>query len=158
MTPLGHLAIGYLVSHIEREEVRQTRLAGYLIGSVWPDMDFMLVPLSSRLYAHRVPTHSITAAVFAGFATRHALDFWPVFWGTVFHSAADDLWGSGDLPGVGWLFPLCTRRISLLPTIRWPERVGGRAIPRRLSAILFGEFPLIAAALFVWLLKRSDRP
>jgi membrane-bound metal-dependent hydrolase YbcI (DUF457 family) len=83
---------------------------GIVLGSVLPDLDFvLLVPLMGRRRGHRTVTHAPAFQLIAAWLLR-PFGFWSVFVGQLTHSLADSL-GAGHPPGVAWLWPLVWRRI-----------------------------------------------
>lgn len=116
MTPLGHTLVGLGLAGVATVCGARPNLAGIVLGSVVPDIDFLLlVPWMGRERGHRTITHAPVFQVVLAWALRR-LGFWSVLGGQVAHSLADSL-GPGYPPGVAWWWPLVWRRVCL-----WPAR------------------------------------
>lgn len=110
MSPWGHLLVGGCVAAALRCGGWSPRRAGLLLGSVLPDLDFLLlVPLVGRVRGHRTITHAPLFQLLVAWKLRR-LGFWSVLLGQLLHSLADSL-GEGNPPGVAWLWPIIWRRV-----------------------------------------------
>ena len=110
-----HGAIGLGLVFIGRTLGLSLNPQGVLIGSLLPDLDFLLlVPFVGRQRGHRTAMHSPAFHLIAAYLFRQ-YGFWSVLAGAMLHLAIDDV-HAGKPPGVAWLWPFSKGRIKLLPT------------------------------------------
>jgi membrane-bound metal-dependent hydrolase YbcI (DUF457 family) len=111
MTPWGHAAVGLGLAGAAAAWGWRARLPGLLLGSVLPDIDFvLLVPLLGRQRGHRTITHAPVFQLWLAWRLRR-MGFWSLLVGQLAHSVADSL-GPGNPAGVAWLWPLVWRRVA----------------------------------------------
>ena len=110
MSPLGHAAIALLARRaIMRCTNTNLDLQGILLGSVLPDLDFVLLPFGKREHVHRTLGHSPFFVLVAVCLLSSRLPANAVLCGGVSHLLVDNFWG-GDPPGVAWFFPFDRKR------------------------------------------------
>ncbi len=110
MKPAGHIAVALLT---RRAIIRCTSVnldvLGILIGSILPDLDFLLLPFGEREYIHRTFCHSPFFMLGAALLLRSRLPAGAVLYSGLLHLLVDNFWG-GDPPGVAWFFPFDRKR------------------------------------------------
>lgn len=113
MTPLQHAAVGWGLAGMATRCGWRVNIAGVLLGSVLPDIDFVLfVPFLGRRQGHRTITHAPACHIVLALMLRR-FGFWSVLAGLLAHSAADNITRVDRASGVAWLWPLVWKRIPL---------------------------------------------
>lgn len=113
MTPYAHAACGLALAWLTRPPHHPPQWAGWLIGSVLPDLDFvLLVPLLGRQMGHRTITHAPAFQVGMAWLLRR-YGFWAVLGGQLVHSLADSC-GHGNPRGVAWFVPFHWNRVDVI--------------------------------------------
>ena len=166
MTPLGHFAVSYSAGRVQRRA-----LPYVIVGGLAPDLDFLLVGLSSFNALHRLLTHNLffVGLVAAACALFAALTKGPkraAFFGALLggfgHLLLDAMLDSNPSNGVGVaaLWPLSERFFS--PFNLAPQTCPGWETP--VTAIfcnlplIFWELPFyLLAALLWWRVTRKAR-
>ncbi len=170
MTPLGHAAVGLVVGHVDR------RLVAWhvALGSVLPDIDFVLVWAPQFNAWHRVVTHNLlfvaAAAIAVGWpiARRRRSPLAPVVLalaiGGVLHLLVDACMDTNASNGIGvailWPFDaLMWSPFNLLDATDsgpgWADP--GRALVRSARSLGW-ELPWIALAIALGLRRRRSSP
>ncbi len=118
MTPWAHAACGATLAWLSAGK-QPPRWTGWLLGSVLPDVDFvLLVPWLGRPAGHRTITHAPLFQLGVAWLLRR-YGFGPVFYGQLVHSLTDSM-GRGHPRGVAWLWPLRWQRVDLFtPLTHW---------------------------------------
>jgi len=111
LKPPTHIAIAFLVAKGLRAAGIPVNQRGVLLGSVLPDVDYLLVPFAPRFAVHRTVTHTLLwTALAAGLVGRlWNCGAWSTWLGGLTHLAADELNSCdtrhGRWPRIAWLFP-----------------------------------------------------
>lgn len=113
MNPLQHTIVGLHLAGIANHCGWRVNTVGVLLGSVLPDIDFLvLVPFLGRKRGHRTITHAPAFHIILAFVLRR-FGFWSVLAGLLSHSITDNLTVRDRASGVAWLWPLVWRRVPL---------------------------------------------
>ncbi len=168
MSPLGHGSVSYLAA-------RATRLTplGVMAGGLWPDVDFLLLPLASFNQLHRGLTHSLVfvaagAAVFTFVARRFSATprgmlFAAFLAGGLLHLLVDACMDDNPTNGIGVavFWPLSIQTYSpynlLTPDPDTRGWTGPGYALRYLRLLWAVELPLALAAAAVFVLARRKR-
>lgn len=116
MKPWEHALVGVWLAGGMARCGLPVRLPGVLLGSVLPDIDFLLlVPVVGRLAGHRTITHAPVFHIGVALVLRR-LGFWSMLAGQLCHSLTDSM-GPGKPRGVAWAWPVLWRRVDIIG--RW---------------------------------------
>jgi membrane-bound metal-dependent hydrolase YbcI (DUF457 family) len=95
MTPWGHAAVGLGMAGVAAAWGWRAKLPGLLLGSVLPDIDFvLLVPLLGRQRGHRTITHAPVFQLWLAWRLRR-MGFWSLLVGQLAHCGR---WCGGGWP------------------------------------------------------------
>ncbi len=165
MSPLGHTALSCLGAKAARLPV-----VGAALGGLWPDVDFLLLPLASFNELHRTASHSLAlvalgGAVFSLLARRPRRWFFLAFvLGGCLHLLVDACLDDNPTNGIGvaLLWPFSDRAFSPVNLLEPDEETAGWDGPwfawRYVWLVLAVEVPLAMAAAWVVLRGRRSRP
>jgi hypothetical protein len=152
LKPYTHLSIAYLVAEALEAAGGKVDRRGMFVGSVLPDVDFVLLPFIPRILSHRTAVHSLSWITLAAAWLRHRFGFGSVWLGGLTHLVADELNSCdrrhGHWPRQMWLFPF---DIGRPPWRRCLLDMGAVPGPQWLRVFLT-EAPIVLAAL--WLARR----
>lgn len=157
MKPVTHLAIAYLVAQGLSAAGVHVNRHGLLLGSVLPDLDFVLSPVIPRVLSHRTAAHSLSSITLIAALLRNRFGFGSLWIGGLTHLVADELNSCdtrhGHWPRLMWLFPFdlgrrpwrrCLVDMGIIPGPQW-------------FRVLLTETPLVVAASWIaW--KRKGHP
>jgi len=155
MTPLGHLAIGYLLYVVLG---RRYSMWAILFGAILPDVDAIMLATPYFEQFHRGPTHSIFFLVLTALLLRRVLSAAGVFLGGMSHLIIDTLGDNWPYNGVGiaWLWPLTNERLNfgfLINVTSHPSWSGTQAFLLGVIA----DMPVALLALYVLSKSRGDK-
>lgn len=168
MTPIGHTAVSYLAGKATRLPV-----LGVIAGGLWPDLDFLLLPLASFNELHRTITHNLLFVVLGGLAVsvlvkRDRRRFFLAFLlGGLLHLLVDACMDDNPTNGIGiaMLWPFSSEMICPINFLTPNTNTAGWSDPsyawQALRVFFLAELPFTLAAigLAVWTwAKRSIRP
>lgn len=155
MQPITHLSLAYLVYEGLQAIGVPINRKGILLGSVFPDADYLLVPFVPKFIAHRTVTHSPFWTAVVAASLRKRCGFWSTWLGGLTHVAADEFDGcdtrSGYWSRLMWLFPLDLRRRPWKRCIFDRGNIPG---PEFLGHLVL-EGPIVLTAL--WLVWRKRK-
>ena len=156
MKPVTHLAVAYLTARGLEAAGTPVDRRGLFIGSLLPDLDFLLLPFIPRMLSHRTAAHSLAWITLMAALLQRRFGFGSVWLGGLTHLVADELNSCdsrrGHWPRLMWLFPFdlgrrpwqrCLVDMGIVPGPQW-------------FRVLVTEAPLVLAA--SWLAWRTKGP
>ena len=109
MQPISHYSIAYLINKGLQAANLPINPDGLRWGSVLPDIDYLLVPFTSRFLAHRTVTHTPLWTAMVAVVMGRRWGFWSTWLGGLIHLAADELTScnrrTGQRSRLMWRFP-----------------------------------------------------
>jgi hypothetical protein len=128
LQPISHYSIAFLINEGLQAAGVSVNRKGIIWGSVLPDIDYLLVPFTSRFLAHRTVTHTPLWTVMIAAAMQQRWGFWSTWLGGLVHLAADELTS-------------CNRRTGQRSRLMWRFPYGLDRRPWRRCLFDMGRFP-----------------
>jgi len=173
MTPLGHLATGFVLGHL-RARSRSWAPTVVAIGAVLPDLDFVLIGSPDFNAWHRVITHNLLFVAATSLALAWPLSRWTgaramavavaLAIGGLSHLAIDACIDANASNGIGIaaLWPFDDRMVSPMNLVDAGGNPHGWDDPRAallgVARGLVWELPWIAVAGWLVVRARRSRP
>ncbi len=158
MQPISHYAIVYLINEGLKAAGLSVNPKGVTWGGVLPDIDYLLVPFTSKFLAHRTVTHTPLWTAMVAIVMRPRWGFWSTWLGGLGHLAADELTScnrrTGQRSRLMWRFPWGLDEKPWRRCLFDMGRLPGHPL---ISTVIVEGAILAMAALLAWRKRRQSQ-